>query len=59
MIFGHNPTLTLTHNYLCDKRIDNIPTCALAAIEFYTDSWERIEIGSGRNFLFEYPKKYL
>jgi hypothetical protein len=44
---------------LCDKRIDNIPTCALAAIEFYTDSWERIEIGSGRNFLFEYPKKYL
>jgi len=59
MIFGHNPTLTLTHNYLSDKRIDNIPTCALAAIEFYTDNWKKIEIGSGRNFLFEYPKKYL
>lgn len=57
MIFGHNPTLTLTHNYLCDKRIDNIPTCALTAIEFDIDGWEEVE--SGRHLFFEYPKKHL
>lgn len=59
MLFGHNPTITLTHNYLCDKRIDNIPTCALAAIEFNIKSWENIEADSGKHLFFEYPKKHL
>jgi len=58
MIFGHNPTLTLTHNYLCKKRIDNIPTCALTAIEFEVDSWENIEVNSSRFIFIEYPKKH-
>ena len=59
MIFGHNPTLTIASNYFCEKRIGNIPTCGLVAIEFDINSWEEIDAVKGRQLFFEYPKKHL
>ncbi len=59
MIFGHNPGFTMLANYLSGQRIDNIPTCGIAYIEFPFDSWSEVEIDTGKLVEFEYPKKYL
>ena len=59
MFFGHNPTFTMTSNYLSDKYIDNIPTCGLVQIDFDVTSWEDIDSEKGELILFEYPKKYI
>jgi phosphohistidine phosphatase len=59
MLFGHNPTFTLTSNYLSDKRIDNIPTCGFVQINFNLNSWKELENNTGTQILFECPKKYL
>jgi phosphohistidine phosphatase len=59
MMFGHNPTFTMTSNYLSDKYIDNIPTCGFVQIDFDFDSWSLINGNAGRLILFEYPKKYI
>lgn len=59
MLFGHNPSLTLTSNYLSDRSLDNIPTCAIVAIEFPVDSWKDVKTDSGQMKFFEYPKKYI
>jgi phosphohistidine phosphatase len=59
MLFGHNPGFTMVANYLSNQRIDNIPTCGIAYIEFPFDSWSSVEVGTGKLIEFEYPKKYL
>lgn len=59
MVFGHNPTFTQTVNYLSNKNIDNIPTCGLVQINFEFDSWNDLEGNTGKQILFEFPKKYL
>lgn len=59
IIVGHNPALTSFANHLGNKFIDNIPTCGIVGIEFDVNSWEKVERGNGKIFLFEYPKKYL
>ena len=56
-IVSHNPDMTRLANLLGDKRIESMPTCSVISIEFDTVSWSKIEIGSGRNTRFEYPKK--
>ncbi len=58
MIFGHNPGLTMLNNVLSDKRIDNLPTCAVAALELNISKWNEIDFGCGKELFFEYPKKY-
>lgn len=58
MLFGHNPSLTLTSNYLSDRSLDNIPTCAIVCIEFDVDSWSQVKTDKGKFLFFEYPKKY-
>ncbi len=57
-LFGHNPDLTSLHNFLSDKYLDNIPTAAVAAIEFNINSWKEVKTNSGQHLFFEYPKKY-
>lgn len=59
MLFGHNPGMTYLSNYLTAQRIENMPTCSVAAIEFDLDSWRKLEPESGKLTAFEYPKKYL
>jgi phosphohistidine phosphatase len=58
MLFGHNPALTQTSNYLSDKHLDNIPTCGIVCIEFKTETWKEIKPDNGKFVFFEYPKKY-
>lgn len=58
MIFGHNPALTMTSNYLSNKHIDNIPTCGFVQINFNCTDWASITGNMGNLVLFEYPKKY-
>ncbi len=57
MLFGHNPGLTSLQNKVCEKEIDNIPTCGIVCIEFDC-LWEAINDNTGELIFFEYPKKY-
>jgi phosphohistidine phosphatase len=54
-IFGHNPTFTYFVNDLASARIDNIPTCGIAAIALNGD-WQEAEEDSGSLVWFDYPK---
>ncbi|MBU1099267.1 MAG: histidine phosphatase family protein [Bacteroidetes bacterium] len=59
MIFGHNPGLTIVTNYMCDKYIDNIPTCGIVKIELNVDSWNDVADECGKIISFDYPKRHL
>ncbi|MEJ7558231.1 MAG: histidine phosphatase family protein [Pedobacter sp.] len=56
-LFGHNPGFTDLANYLTDANIDNLPTCGIVILEFTTDHWSEIAVGTGRLLDFDYPKK--
>ena len=58
MLVGHNPGFTVLGNYLSNARIDNMPTCSIAQIQFDVDSWAEIIEHSGELIDFNYPKKY-
>jgi len=58
MMFGHNPGFTMLNNYLTDSYIDNIPTCGIVGIQF-NSSWKKINGGSGKAFVFIYPKLFM
>jgi phosphohistidine phosphatase len=57
IVVGHNPGLTMFAEFLTDAAIENIPTCGIVCVEFATDSWEKIEAGSGTMVFFDSPKK--
>jgi phosphohistidine phosphatase len=58
MIFGHNPAFTSLSNYISDKYLENLPTCAYIKMEFSFDKWSEIDNETGKVTEFEYPKKY-
>lgn len=59
VIFSHNPGITDFANTLTNTRIDNMPTCAMFAVEADTDSWAAFD-SAAKHFLFcDYPKKPL
>ena len=57
-LFGHNPGLTSFTNLLSNKFVPDMPTCAITGIEFELDLWKDVERGSGKIFLFDYPKNH-
>jgi phosphohistidine phosphatase len=57
-LVGHNPGMTQLYNALTGETLDNLPTCAVAVIEFDLDDWRAVHPGLGRVALFEYPKKH-
>lgn len=57
MIFGHNPAMTDLVNYLAHTTIDNVPTCGVAEIRFYVESWSDVVSGGGELADFDYPKR--
>jgi len=59
MIFSHNPGLTILNNFLCDKRIDNIPTCGIVNIKIKIKHWKDIDFEKGQLISFDYPKKFI
>lgn len=58
MIFGHNPAFTSLSNYISDKYLENLPTCAYVKMEFNFDKWREIDNETGKVVEYEYPKKY-
>jgi phosphohistidine phosphatase len=57
-LVAHNPGLTGLCNYLSGENIENLPTCAVAAIAFDLDNWQAVWRNSGRLVRYEYPRKY-
>jgi phosphohistidine phosphatase len=57
MIVGHNPGLSEFADALSSERsIDNLPTCAVYTLEFDIKNWDALELDSGVNAEFDYPK---
>lgn len=55
-VFSHNPGITEFVNGLTETRIDNMPTCAIFAIQIESDSWEDFSTAKKRFWFFDYPK---
>lgn len=56
LLVGHNPAITEFCNHRSNARIDNVPTCGYARIEFEMDSWRDIEKTAGAMTVFLTPK---
>ena len=57
LLFAHNPIISDTADQLCKALPMEMPTCAVAGIQFNIDSWADLKTGSGELILFDYPKK--
>ena len=57
MLVGHNPGITYLCNYICDFKLENMPTCSVVQIKFSIRSWRDISKHSGELIDFDYPKK--
>ena len=55
-VFSHNPGITEFVNSLTDFKIDNMPTCAIFAVDIKTDSWKNFKKAEKKKRLFDYPK---
>jgi phosphohistidine phosphatase len=57
LLVGHNPGLTeLVNRLLPDLGLDNLPTSAVAAIDFETDLWAGLDRAPRRLAFYDFPK---
>jgi phosphohistidine phosphatase len=56
MIVGHNPAMSSLLNILCDSSVENMPTCAIAVINFDMTSWSELTMSDGELVAYDYPK---
>lgn len=56
MLVGHNPDMSSMINSLCNDQVDNVPTCAIAVIEF-DSNWSKVIYHSGNLVSYDYPRK--
>ena len=56
MIVGHNPAMTSLLNILSDSSVDNMPTCAIAVIDFDMASWSGTSMTGGTLQDYDFPK---
>jgi phosphohistidine phosphatase len=55
-VFSHNPGITEFASSLTNVRVDDMPTCAVFALQVDVDSWKDFT-GADKKFLFfDYPK---
>jgi phosphohistidine phosphatase len=54
MLVGHNPDMTSLFNSLCGFQTDNMPTCAVATIEFQ-GGWRDLAPNFGRLLDYKRP----
>jgi len=56
-VFSHNPGITdFVNSLVKDVQIDNMPTCAVFAVEIEAESWKDF-LSANKKFLFvDYPK---
>ncbi len=55
LLFAHNPTISDTVQTLTQALPMDMPTCAIAGINFDSNDWKKVK--TGELFLFDYPKK--
>ena len=55
-IFSHNPGITLFANMLTSVKVDNLPTCAVFAVQINSDKWSELRNASKDFLFFDYPK---
>lgn len=56
-IFSHNPGITDFVNILCEGvRTENMPTCAVFAIEMDISNWSEFKAAEKKFLFFDYPK---
>jgi len=58
-LFSHNPGITEFASSLTNVRIDDMPTCAMFALQLDADSWKKLEEGEKKFLFFDYPKNPL
>ncbi len=59
MVVGHNPGITeFADKVSAERSIDNMPTCAVYTLEFDIKNWSELELATGVNAEFDYPKKF-
>jgi phosphohistidine phosphatase len=52
ILFGHNEAITNFVNKFGDVFINHVPTAGFVALEFDTDSWEKISKGRTKKIIF-------
>lgn len=57
--FAHNPGITEFANSLTNVRIDDMPTCAMFAVQIEAAKWEEFENADKKFLFFDYPKNPL
>ncbi|MCX7735610.1 MAG: histidine phosphatase family protein [Candidatus Kapabacteria bacterium] len=58
ILFGHNPAVSSLAYNLSGGKVPEMPTCAVACIDFDISFWEEILNSEGDLRFYEYPKKY-
>lgn len=58
IVFGHNPEFTECVNAITGSDIENIPTCGIAAMRLYDESWSSIGLNSAKLLFLDTPKQY-
>ncbi len=56
-VFSHNPTITNFANQLTCVRIDEMPTCAIFAVNADVKKWKEFTIVKKEFWFFDYPKQ--
>lgn len=59
VIFSHNPGITEYVNTLCDVRTDNMPTCAIFAVQAEIEKWQDFAKAEKKFLFYDYPKNPL
>lgn len=57
MLVGHNPVMTGLFSELSGEALDNMPTCAIAIIEFPMLSWGLTDTTPGSLLAYQTPKR--
>lgn len=55
-LFSHNPGITEFASSLTNVRVDDMPTCAMFAVQMDADSWKEFTKAEKKFLFFDYPK---
>ena len=58
-LFSHNPGITDFASSLTNVRVDDMPTCAVFALQAETESWKDFASAEKKFLFFDYPKNPL
>ena len=58
-LLSHNPGITDFASSLTNVRVDDMPTCAIFALQIETDSWKNFAAAEKKFLFFDYPKNPL